>query len=382
MYLHKEFNFADTRTRLASEGFAVKDCLIGGEKCWLIFPPNMGVEWNKDNLIYRSGIWTDLGNPVSLSWKKFFNWEEKCELAPKPKTLEECELISKEDGSTLLISKFNGELIMRTRGSSDMALLDNGYEKPILIEMYPKLFKYLEKFNNTGCTYVFEWETPSNRIVIDYGDTPRLVYTGQIWHDNYSYTSQDLLDSTAKLFNIPRPKVYNFNTFDSLFNAMKEMKGIEGICCYYNEGQDIKKLKTEEYLMLHNVKNKIGYKALIDMIYEENVEIDEFKAYIEKRFEHEGLLFINDFIENIYKFDFLIKERIDKDFQYIMNNFNPQNKKDFAAIVLNDDRYIKYSPYLFKLFESKESNINQVLKESLTLTEKFKKNILEYATSK
>jgi len=380
--LHKEENFKLTRDRLESEGFAVKECRIANEVCWLIFPPHMGVEWNEDNMIYRSGIWNNKGEGISLSWKKFFNWDEQCELAPKPKTLDECNLINKEDGSTLLISMYKGELIMRTRGTVDMTFLSNGKEKEILKKLYPKLFSHITTWDTTAYTYVFEWETPSNKIVLDYGDKPRLVMTGVIDNFNYEYLENIKVDRIAEELEVPRPCVYGFNSFDDLQNAMTEMKGIEGICVYFNGDQDIKKMKTEEYLMLHSVKFKLGYKALIDMIFEENTREKEFKAHIERRFDHEGLTFVEKLIEDIYLADYTIKTAIEYDFWMIMHTFKPEDKKDFAQCVYNGNkRYAHHQAFLFKMWDNDEYYLRGLLMKNSSLCEKFKKYVLEVVKS-
>lgn len=382
MWLHKEKRFEETRLRLADEGFAVKECTIANETCFLIFPPNMGVEWNEDNMIYRSGIWNYAGQPVSLSWKKFFNWDEKCELAPKPTSLDDCTLMNKEDGSTLLVSMYKGELVMRTRGASTMDILDNGDEKEFLINKYPTFFNFIKSFETTSFTYVFEWETPSNKIVLDYGDEPRLVFTGQICHDTYKYVRNDTLDTSAVRLDLVRPPRYGFSSFESMKEAMTELRGIEGICVYFNEDQDIKKMKTIEYLMLHSIKFRLGYKALIDMIYEENQREEEFKAYIEKRFDHEGLTFVKKLIEDIYMADYTLKSAIDHDYSMIILSQKPQDKKEFAACVFNgNERYKIHSAFLFKMYESDNINICELLMTQLGLRDKFKKMILEMVTS-
>lgn len=381
MWLHKEENFADTRDRLEKEGFAVKPFNIAGEECWLIFPPHMGVEWSKDNMIYRSSIWNSQGYPVSLSWKKFFNWDEQCELAPKPTSLNDCELIDKIDGSTLLVSMYKGQLIMRTRGSHTLEQLDNGFEKDVLLEKYGEFFSSLMQIHVTDCTFVFEWVTPTNKIVLDYGNEPKLFLTGIINHADYKYVPQLILDQTAAWFNFERPKTYKFETITDLQKAMQEMKGIEGVCVYFNGGNDIKKVKTDEYLMLHSVKFKLGYKALIDMIYEENKCEEEFKAYIEKRFDHEGLTFVESLIEQIYLADYTIRASIDHAYTMIMMQNEPQDKKAFAAVVMSKDyAYKQYSGFLFKLYESDDANLRQLLMSQKGLRDKFKKMILDVVT--
>lgn len=378
MWLHKEKDFANTLARLEQEGFAVKPFNIVGEECWLIFPPHMGVEWNEDNLIYRSSIWNSQGYPVSLSWKKFFNWDERCDIAPKPESLDGCELIDKIDGSTLLVSMYNGQMIMRTRGSTTLDQLDNGFEKTALLEKYNTFFSMFTQLATTDCTFVFEWVTPTNKIVLDYGDEPKLYLTGIINHKDYSYTPQNVLDQTAEMFSFERGATYTFDTIKELHNAMQELKGIEGVCVYFDNGQDIKKVKTKEYLMLHSVKFKLGYKALIEMIYEENVPLSEFKKIIVATYDYEAMTYIEHLIDEIYEADARMKADITGLYESLLFQIGGgDDRKKFAEAVFESDEGKCYSGFLFKMFEAEDPDIRQILMASKSILEKFKKMILE-----
>ena len=69
--MNKNINFEE----LEASGFSVKAGMIAGEECYLITPKAAVVSetWNKDNLLFRSSIWTKDGMLVSGSFKKFFN---------------------------------------------------------------------------------------------------------------------------------------------------------------------------------------------------------------------------------------------------------------------------------------------------------------------
>lgn len=390
MWLHKEGYFTDTLARLQEEGFAVKDFKVAGETCWLIFPPHTGIEWNEDNLIYRSSVWNSQGYPISLSWKKFFNWDERCDLEPKPASLDGCELIDKIDGSTLLASMYKGQLILRTRGSTDISALDNGFEREAILYKYRDFFDKFTMLESTDCTFVFEWTTPSNKIVLDYGSELQLFLTGIINHKDYSYINQSILDQCAEFFGFNRSKTYKFDTLNDLQKAMKDLKGIEGICVYFDNGQRIKKVKTDEYLMLHSVKFKLGYKALIDMIYEENVKLEEFKKRIEERFDHEALTFVENLINEIYEADGYLKARIEWYYEQCIDKLDNvlfeseedlNERKAFADVVFNQIRCGEYGGFMFKMFDiGRHVGVRQVLMSHESLCVKFKKMVLEIVT--
>ena len=60
----------------STEEFCVRECLIANTKCKLVFPNKMEIDWNDDNKIFRSSIWTEDGHLVSASFKKFTNLED------------------------------------------------------------------------------------------------------------------------------------------------------------------------------------------------------------------------------------------------------------------------------------------------------------------
>src|SRR3990167_4053465 len=123
--------------------FQIKEKKIGGDECVLVNPSNQGCNWDCSNIIYRSSIWRKSdGFPVSLGYKKFFNFGiEHPEIEPFPNSLKNVILEEKLDGSLLIISKYKGELIIRTRGSFDIETLENKAEIYYLLEKYPTIIK-------------------------------------------------------------------------------------------------------------------------------------------------------------------------------------------------------------------------------------------------
>ena len=237
------------------EHFNFKDCIITGDECVLVTPKDMGVEWNEQNKYFRSSIWrkSDM-YPVSLGFRKFTNYGEKPEFEPLPVN-DHLEVITKVDGSCLIVSKYKGELIVRTRGTIDASQLENGYEIELLKKKYPTAFNntFLE---SEQYTLLFEWTTPSNRIVLQETKEPTLWLIGMIWHKDYSYISQRVLDNLAKELGVERPRTYiKFagEDIELLKKSFEHLNDIEGIVVYTGGGQILKKIKTLRYLELHRV---------------------------------------------------------------------------------------------------------------------------------
>jgi hypothetical protein len=98
------------------ESFMVHQHFVGEHECFLVQPIHFGAVWTKGNLIYRSSLWDKDGNPVSLSFPKFFNWDEKPDIFPAPSDLKNAKLMEKLDGccdgDTVLITN-QGEKTIR-----------------------------------------------------------------------------------------------------------------------------------------------------------------------------------------------------------------------------------------------------------------------------
>lgn len=231
---------------------------VGGHECFLVQPVHIGAVWRKDNLIFRSSLWDKEGYPVSLSFKKFFNWDEKPDLDTPPHNLNGAQLIEKLDGSTLIFSRYKGITVIRTRGTSDARTQENGYEIEFLCDKYADFIKMLEHFDTSPMSYVFEWLSPTNRIVLNYGDEPDMALVAAINHEDYSYARQLSLDSMAHLLNLRRPRTFNYNSIEEMKQAIEELRDQEGICVYYNQGQSIRKVKSAHYLYLHRAKSEIS----------------------------------------------------------------------------------------------------------------------------
>lgn len=275
-------------TQVDTDNFAIHLCTIAGEQCYLVFPiKGAWADWTKDNLIQRSSMWNMNGEPVSLSYKKFFNWDEQPETAFQPKNFkrDQVDLVEKIDGSTLIVSKYKGELITRTRGTTSAYKLDNGFEIDMLKQKYPKAFA----FEDESVSYIYEWVSPINKIVLNYGEDPDMYLTGVIRHKDYSLVSQSEVDEIAKEFEVKRPARFNFSSIEEMLKGVEALKGQEGLCCYCNNGQDIRKVKSAWYLALHRMKSELGsYEKVMDLYFTlDRPSYTDFYNYVMNTFDFE-----------------------------------------------------------------------------------------------
>ena len=148
-----------------ADNFTTRLVSIAGEECVLVNPMNFGCDWKPDTLHFRSSIWNSDGELISAGFPKFFNYGEKPLVSEIPTESADFKAITKIDGSLLIVSKYKGEVIIRTRRCVDATTLTNGDEIAILKEKYPLAFDVPE-----GNSYLFEWVSPTHRIVIKYNE--------------------------------------------------------------------------------------------------------------------------------------------------------------------------------------------------------------------
>jgi hypothetical protein len=265
---------------------------------FLINPNQNYTDWKKGELIFRSSIWNKNGYLVSAGFKKFFNWDEEKELSKQPNNLIGTTAMEKLDGSLLICSYYEGKFIYRTRGTFDAYQFANSDE----IDMFREKYN-LDNILKIGCgeesSLLFEWTTPSNKIVIPYNE-PDIRLVGSINHEDYYYATQKELDDIAKLMRLKRPKTYEFSSIENLL-SVKDWVGDEGVCLYYNNDQSIVKIKSLDYLKKHSFKSHLNWERLVDMYlewrYSSKYETDEFFIYLEKLYDFE----IRKFVEENYK---------------------------------------------------------------------------------
>jgi hypothetical protein len=283
------------------EQFKFKDCTIAGDECWLINPVDMATKWFDDNARFRSCIVRKSDNfVVSQGFAKFTNFGERPDFQPWDNSWK-IEARHKLDGSLLIVSKYKGELIIRTRGTVDARQMANGHEIDLLIKKYPKAFD--NNWLDAGISsLLFEWTTPSNIIVLREHDEPTLTLVGIVGHRTMRYANQAALDGSSKMFGVNRPEKYEYNSVEECILDVAAWTGKEGVVLYSPDGQTLKKIKADEYCELHKLATGIkGIKQVLDVFLASPkfVEEKEFYNYIETTLDFEIAEKCKDFIGKV-----------------------------------------------------------------------------------
>jgi hypothetical protein len=268
--------------------FMVHQHVVNGAVLWLVQPNHIGCKWTQTNKHFRSSLWDTDGELVSAGFPKFTNWGENPDNFPVPKSLVGTQVVEKLDGSLLIVSKYNGHYILRTRGTSDATKLDNGHELELFrSEVLPKL-RFHEK-PTWDASMLFEWTSPVQKIILNYGEKPDWSLVGIVNHVDYSLWTQGALDLFAKDQGLNRPVSYTFPSVEQLLADVELWKGKEGVCVYSKDGQNIHKVKGAWYLALHRMKEALAsFDKVVDVWYSQGEpDYQTFEANIIAQFDWE-----------------------------------------------------------------------------------------------
>jgi hypothetical protein len=296
------------------EEFNFKDCVIAGDECWLITPKDMSVKWNDENTRFRSCIVRKSDNfVISQGFRKFTNFGEQPAFEPW-KDCWKFEARHKLDGSLLIVSRYKGQWITRTRGTVDARQLPNGHEIDLLVKKYPWVFdnghwdmcNALSGESESETNHVsmlFEWTTPTNTIVLREHDEPTLTLLGVIDNETGEYWKQDIVDHFAQwTLRIGRPEKYHYESLSECIADVTAWKGKEGVVIYSPDNQTLKKIKASEYCELHKIATGIkNVKNVLDVFMESPkfTKYEDFYSHIEKLLDFEIAEKCKPFIQEI-----------------------------------------------------------------------------------
>ena len=197
------------------------------------------VNWNQWNKQARGLIVNQRNQEiVATPFPKFFNYGEQGISLPK----EPYEVWEKLDGSLIICYYYQNNWQTATKG--DLQSIQSQKAKTLLKKLETK---YLEK----GTTYLFEYISPENQIVIKY-PSEQLVLLGA-----YQQEGQELslsqLDSLAAKIGVKIPKRFPDTSVKELLKEAQTLdKNNEGFVLRYQSGLRLK-IKGGEYRRLQKL---------------------------------------------------------------------------------------------------------------------------------
>lgn len=343
--------------------FMIHQHIIDGNVLHLIQPQFIGCKWTQANKHLRSSVWDSDGNLVSAGFPKFTNWGENPDNFPVPTSLKDTTIVEKLDGSLLIVSKWKGKYILRTRGTVDATQLDNGHELEIFHEKLIKSITH-DTPDTWNVSLLFEWVSPNQRIVLNYGDSPEWYMVGIVNHENYSLDSQKDLDMWATNHGFKRPVTYTFPTIEDLISNIEGWKGKEGVCVYSKNGQSIHKIKSLEYLTKHRFKSEATLENTLELYFSMGKpEYQEFEKKLIETFDYECFEMVRGFISTICDASKQVQNIVDGINVFVNNTLlHLPSRKEQAVKVISSYGNTNRSAFVFSILDRKSLNDDQLKK--------------------
>jgi RNA ligase len=289
--------------------------------------------WDEVTLMCR-GLVTDYkGNIIARPFKKFFNIEEG-----KYTPTENFEVYEKMDGSLGIVFCYEGEWRVATRGSFTSEQAIKGAEI---------LGKYDTDLLSPGYTYLFEIIYPDNRIVVDYGNSERMVMLACIDCSSDGIESDIHIPYYMDNFTVVK-KYDGVKDFKELKTMVKDDQ--EGFIVKFTNGDRIK-IKGVEYLRLHKIMTNMTTTAVWECL-KNGDDIETLLKDVPDEFYKKIKSYVGDLKYSHYQ----ISERAGKlhdGFRYgKYGDVDPEpTKKEFAEFVFKQEKVLH--PVMFAMWDKK-----------------------------
>ncbi len=229
----------------------------------------------------RGLVFDTYGNLISRPYHKFFNVNENEEVSVT--TLQEIInqkhwFMEKLDGSMVRpIITSRGLKLATKMGFSDTAVRAQSWLDTCSLSDEYGVF--MLQVLSDGFTPIFEWVSPQDRIVIDYGQS-NLILTGLRNNFTGKYFDYLPMKSYAEDFGIP---VVNANivsgNLQSIISDIRGEEDSEGYVIRFEGSGHMAKVKNEWYIQIHSAKELVtNDRLVVHAIFDEN--LDDLKSLL------------------------------------------------------------------------------------------------------
>lgn len=199
------------------------------------------------------------GNLLARPLHKFFNLGEKEETRMENIDFSEPHVImDKLDGSMIHTIyhdnriRFCTKMGMTEIAEDALAWVEDNYG--VTFDIWARMLFGM------GLTPIFEWCSPANRVVIDYGDTPKFTLLALRVNLTGEYLPLD--SGPARLCSVPIVETRNVSSTEDFLVAVSAMRDIEGFIVAFEDGTRFK-IKTDEYVQLHRVVDETSVPRIV-----------------------------------------------------------------------------------------------------------------------
>jgi len=224
----------------------------------------------------RGSVFDESGKCVSRAFPKFFNLNENKFVQQSDLDFTDAIFFNKKDGSMIQSLVVDHKVYLKTKKS---------FYSDVAIDAQKNLDDQTKTFtiwlSNYNLSPIYEYTSPDNKVVINYGDKPTFTLLAVIDNETGKYISHEMICDLIKNFpygelDIPIIETYDITIEEAL--AQREyLEGIEGWVCLLKDGTRVK-IKTEWYRRNHHLQTDLTYRDIAEMV--ANETLDDMKAEI------------------------------------------------------------------------------------------------------
>jgi len=310
----------------------------------------------------RGVVFNDDGVCICRPFHKFFNIGEKEETLPENINWQSIKYISsKIDGSLVTPVIIDDKIFWKTKKSfySEIACkIQKAWDnKERWIYKYND---YIQLAISNFSTPLFEYISPDNRIVIDYGQEEQLISIGSRSMDTGKYfLNKDICNFYYSNFLKEKQGAYKY-----FIENIKETPLIEGYVLYTEFGENIYKIKTQWYLDRHHLLSSLSYREIIKMIAEEKIDdiISELrlKGFINQIKIIENII---DQYSQLRNHEYYIYHEL---YNNILSKFYDEKievtRKEFALKISKTS----YVGILFAMYDDRQDQVEKLIQKNIT----------------
>jgi len=263
--------------------------------------------WTLENIHYRSRMETLAGETVSQGFKKFMNLGQ----GPDGLRVDATDVVNacvrgdavatvKLDGSLLVRSVHQGQVVLRTRGAFSYQHQDNANEIDEYARRYPRL---LDPTYLPDTSLLFEWVSPSNVIILKYAQTD-LFLVGGVHHHDLRYMRMVELQDIATHTGIQLVEFFLLNEsgWADLYATLASDTEKEGYVIRIHDEQTLVKVKCASYIAKHAFKYRMSTSRLTDMWFHEGRPSQQvFIDSLIRQFDEETIMWALPFIAGFFR---------------------------------------------------------------------------------
>lgn len=340
-----------TRDKLVEEGLLRSDNLDNLRIYTYTKNCEHARQWDEVTLNSRGIILNvDTGEVVARPFSKFFN------LGEKPETMESVlpwdrpyRIFEKLDGWLGILYRHDGQHKIATRGSfgSDGAVwATNHLQKNHRLEGLPD-----------DVTLVFEIISPVTRIIVNYGDSEKLVLLAAFNRHDGSEYAWEQVDAWGKQFGFEIAKVY-YSDLESCKKWLKEYKGCdkEGFVIRFENGVRVK-MKAEDYLNRASLLAHMSPVAIWELMQNGEVAqnvIDQIDS------DYHNLFYA--IYDNLRAKYVAVRQELEEEFK-IFDKLDKSDRKAFAQAVFASG--CKHPSVMFALLDKSDYNLDKYIKKQI-----------------